>query len=226
MAFLISFILVLLLSGCEQIHYSGYNAEKGNMINMNGISYRSMPVTVWRPVSNQKTMVGTLRNFENNGQTYNLFTYVADENKIFLMQKEEGSRTIEIFYYRDDIVLPTYDISGIDSIGFGNWNDTEYTNIIKEPKTIEKLFNIKGDTNINDSPGYLPVFWLELMNSKYSGIGIGLIVYAKENTYWIEVKNDFNYNAAEIPQSILEEIAGKKLPTASEYIASQQKTGE
>lgn len=122
---------------------------------------------------------------------------------------ETGTR----YYYRDDIQLPVYDRNGIDMVGFQGRDETDFSNIIYDSDTIDKLFDLK-----NKSQKELVQLWyfctIEFMNSDFKGIGIKAPVALKDNKFWITFEGDNFYS--EISQDLLEEIAGKKLPTPEE----------
>ncbi len=162
-----------------------------------------------------------------------------DERRIYL-----------VYYYRADISLPSFDRTGIDELAFAPYSqfNYEFMPVTKDTEIINKLFAVVNDNaGKQELSGYYQYYFATLwcMNSGFPGIGIALPVYAYDQDYWVlinysesisekwkpnwdwlpeESKESETPVYAKIPQQLLEQIAGEKLPTASEYIASKQKT--
>ncbi len=226
---LIALIVLFAMAGCSVpvYNYLGEDPDKGGMIDVNGVIYKSLPETPWRPINYNTTLIGIL-NFPGEKEKAKIYTFNEDINKIFIMQTLDKETFFDEpapqnYHYREDIALPPYDSSGIDKIGFKQGDETKYIDINNNKETIKKLFDIKINAQKTDIVGLGLVYFLELMNSNLQGIGINLPVYEKDNTYWVLF--DRNNHIAPISQDLLEEIAGKKLPTASE-VESKWKTGE
>ena len=148
-----------------------------------------------------------------------IYVFNGDTGRIFVEGIAQSPNQIFQYYYRADVDLPPFDATGIDTVGvFEDIAEQEFTTIINDRSIIEKLFqnfeNTGNKTEINVKGDF--VFDIYFMNSRFDGIGIGCEVIADNRAYWIYYQ-DGSYT--ELPQDLLEQIAGKKMTTASEYIA-------
>ena len=90
----------------------------------------------------------------------------------------------------------------------------------KEYSAVKNELTIEGELKYQKY-----CYTIFLMNSNFPGISIQLPVYViDDDKYMINMAYDGKYRG--ISQDLIEQIAGQKLPTASEYIASQQKTAD
>lgn len=236
----------------EDFKYLGVNADMGPMFEVEGIKYRYLPETFWQPINYATdTYLGKVYSDKNiypaDSEFYIYNFEKKDVNKIFVIlqgRKDHWYDDMErprVYYYRADIKLPPFDRSGIDEVGYEYWGQEGIKNIVSDPVAVDKLFDVISTASNNQDfewKNLYTVALLWLMNSNFPGIGIYMRVYAYGQDYWIEIeppqrsyrgswsvtKNLYNPDTvyAKIPQELLEQIAGKKLPTASEYIASQQ----
>jgi hypothetical protein len=238
----------------EDFKYLGENAEMGPMFEVGGITYRYLPETFWVPIIHKTDKylgkVFSDKNIYPGGWEFYIYNFEKkDVNKIFVILKgrkehwyDDADRPV-VYYYRADITLPPFDRTGIDKVGYEYWDQDGIKSIVGDSGVVDKLFDVISTASNNqdfDLDNRYGVALLWFMNSNFPGIGIYSHVYACGQDYWIEIKPpirlfhdswsvvenikipDTVY--AKIPQELLEQFAGKKLPTASEYIASQQKT--
>lgn len=131
---------------------------------------------------------------------------------------------ITVYYYRADIELPPFDRTGIDEVGYEN-DCHKVRQIVKNADTVNELFDaINNGPHSRDIDEYYYYYKGQIwcMNSNFPGIGIELPIFIYDQDYWIEIASPDGSFYARIPQGLLETIVGEKLPTASEYIASQR----
>jgi len=203
-------LLLFVITGCTQYDYLGHSEEKGNMIDIGGVLYRSLPKTLWRPNAGDSVLIGYFRYVD--GEKINLYAFTADTKHMLLWDDPPGMERIRTYYYRDDIALPSYDSNGIDIIGFIGREENKLSNVTDNKDTIEKLFNLKKNAPREEMAGVGVGGFstIQCMNSDFQGIAIDASVCLKDNKYWVEFGDEWYYGY-EISQDLLEEIAGKKL---------------
>ena len=214
--------MLFVLAGCVKYDYLGYSEEKGNTYDINGIVYRQLPETIWRPINYQKIFLGTIDYNEIDGTDMKskLYMFAFDAKKIFLVQEFEkfsfGEGLADGYYYRDDIEMPSFDSNGIDRIGVMNDNGVLFIHTVEDPSIIEEVLQVIHESDKGDMNWASRDFLYELyfMNSQYEGIGIHASIAASEGYYWIL---DEELRTFLIPQTLVEKIVGKSLPPASEY---------
>lgn len=228
----INFILVLLLcvllSGCAAfmpVYNLQYSDKNGYTIDVFGVTYREMQEFDWRPIFQDDVLVGSQKNLDGGNTGILVYMSRADEKKVFVITKTSkflfNNGVADSYYSRSDIILPPYDSNGIDMIGFKKINENEYKTI-QDKKIIKQLLDLKKITQNNPDLDYVDTIHnMQFMNSNYPGIGIPIKIELSKTSYWVAF-NDF-YSRVPIAQNLLESIVGEKLPTPSEYIASQQK---
>ena len=214
-------ILIFLLASCKETvpEYKdlGRNPQMGDMIEVNGIIYRTLPNTEWRPLWIGLKLVALNKEGDRDS---NVYMFTEETRQIFVMQQYSDDDFIsdmnfrENYYYREDVTLPPYDRSGIDMLGIEK--EGLYSNYVftQNKALIDQVFILKNKAYKPTKWGFDFVYDLQLMNSNYPGIGIDASIYQKEQKYWIV----FNVEdiVAVIPQDILEQIVGEKLPPPSE----------
>ncbi len=219
--FLFVLLLLFVLAGCEKLpayNFLGKDPVKGNLIEVNGAIYRSQPETAWRPLPTGLKLIGENQFSSGNNLKSHISMFIGDLDRIFVMETFSNNEMFreafkENYYYREDVKLPPYDRSGVNMLGFkkvGSFSKYVFT---QNKESIDKIFELKDNALIASEGGFDSVYELQLMNSNYTGIGIKVIVYQKNNTYWIF----FNEFMSPISQEFLEQIAGEKLPEASGY---------
>ena len=140
------------------------------------------------------------------------------------MMYDGNSRHMKFLFYKSNLELPAFERANVDEICYekgGQWfGNREMQNFSRNQKIIDELFNLtdpaKGQTH---EAGYKYFGYIYCMDDSFPGICNSIAVYAQQNEYMINMGDDNTW--FEIPQDLLEQIAGEKLPTASEYIASQ-----
>lgn len=149
--------------------------------------------------------------------------FVITRVSYFLIDNEIADN----YYARADIALPTFDRSGIDALALVDQEKKQYK-VVTDKNLLDKLWDTleSNEKKNEDSGNFFPSeqeLWF--MNSNFPGISIQLPVYViDDDKYMINMAYDGKYRG--ISQDLIEQIAGQKLPTASEYIASQQKTAD
>ena len=211
--------LILVLTACENLpEYKemGEDPLKGNMIEVNGIVYRTLPVTDWRPIWIK--MKAVAKNKEYDRDSY-IFMEPEDTGQIFIMQQYSDDEFScmnyrENYYYREDVSLPPYDRSGIDMLGIEKEGSFSNYVFIQNKELIDQVFILKNKAYKPTKGGFDVLYDLQLMNSNYPGIGIDASICQKEQKYWIIFTVEDI--VAVIPQDILEQIVREKLPPPSE----------
>lgn len=213
-------LFVLILAGCENVHQYKVlptDPQKGEMIEVDGVRYRTLPETVWRPLDGLELVT----QIKGDGWESDICMYTLDAGHIFVMdQLNETNHFRDVtfspkYYYREDITLPTYDRNGVDMLGFKKEGLFSNYVFIQNKELTDKIFELKDQSKkINIEGAFDFVYYLQLMNSNYPGIGIKATVYQKNKTYWIFF-NDDDSTVSPISQDLLEQIAGEKLPVAS-----------
>jgi hypothetical protein len=234
---------------CEDFKYLGESVDTGPIFEVGGNTYCYLPETFWIPFeAGKSTYLGWVYTEENiypGGYYIDIYSHDAD-NKMFVTlytaekQPLFGETTVHVTYHRSDVKLPPFDRTGINKVGFVKEGEWEEKKFIQDKDIIDKLFDsidsVSQGFNIYKSAS---IGSIVCMNSNYPGIVIEVPVYAYVQDYWLMIKPpERGYNGwsvidnikqpetvyAKVPQELLEQIAGQKLPTPSEYIASQQKT--
>jgi hypothetical protein len=237
----LNILLLFIFTGCSSLPKYEIQGDfnEGLNVNVGGVIYssgRGTPVnsgTIWEPNNEyKKTLIGEDKNY-SYGKFY---SFNEDSKKIFLVEKFD-KEFFSIFsegfgdfnFKRTDIQLPAYDLNGIDKVGIANtdipdYKDYKFINISSDRQTIEKILALKNEPAIEGKTKYYKYcYTIFLMNSNFPGISIQLPVYlTSEDSYMVNMIYDGKDRG--ISQDLLEQIAGQKLPTPSEYIASQQKT--
>lgn len=224
--------LAFLLMGCskqiayKEYRYIGENKENGYMIEVDGIPYRQLPEIPWYNLPDGETInLGTVASIIGApGDKTNLYRSVKDANRIFITMYDGNSTHMKLSFYRSDLELPVFGRANVDEICYekgGQWfGNRKMQNFIRDQKIIDDLFNLtdpaKGQSPEADSKYFGYIY---CMNDSFPGICNSIPVYAQQNKYLINMGDDNTW--FEIPQYLLEQIADEKLPTASEYIASQ-----
>ncbi len=202
---------------CPDYKYLGVNREMGQMFEVNGISYRYLPISSWMPLpSNGDKYLGSADNPFSIRDNYNvypaydkfdIYNFNGDVKKIFVELRsaeqepfiDDGLITALVYYYRTDMTLPTFDRIGIDEVGYETYEQTysqhQIKPVLRSTGTVNKLFDVIDTAT--DSQGfnreysyYFSTLWC--MNSNFPGIGIELPVYAYNQNYWVLV----NYSAS------------------------------
>lgn len=245
MLFLIIGILVLVLIILTIIPirwvYPGYerlgsSKEMGNMFKLDGIIYRNLPATLWLPIP------GIPYKYIGSADKLDFYSFEdSDTKKIFIeirFQKEHWYDDVvsaPAYSYRADVTLPSFDRKGIDEIEYTVNKGSSFEGIkpvIRNADLVNSLFDVletasnSGEYTGKDNYYLCSIF---CMNSSFQAIGIELTVYAYGQDYWVLIDTPERPRLhptiyAKIPRDLLEQIAGQKLPTPSEYIASKQKT--
>ena len=225
----ISLICVLLsiLCGCNLKAYSLLdNDEDGCMFDVDGIIYRTNPIIPWEPIShNHTTMIG-VTSIPSGGPQYGIYTYEGDTDRLFLYGKEQSADPSYFQCYRDDIVLPAFERRSIDSVMIGRNILDEQVNLITDAQTIDKLFDIlKTYPKEKLNGDFHSVYDINFMNDKFNGVAVTKIIVAREGKYWIYGwdTTHLQYEYFELSQAFLEELAGKQMPSASDYISQFEK---
>ena len=138
---------------CEDFTYLGENVEMGPMFRVDGITYRYLPETFWRPVSGAEKYLGNVFSESDvypGGKDFYIENFETnDTNKIFVVlngRKEHWYDDMNrpmVYYYRADISLPPFDRAGINKIGYeknGQWFD-EIKPITQDTSIIDRLFD-------------------------------------------------------------------------------------
>lgn len=214
------FILAILLASCKEAlpEYKdlGRDPQMGDMLEVNGVKYRTLPNTYWRPLWTGLKQVALNNEGDRESDVY-MFT--EDTKQIFVMQQYSDNDIFrdvnysQNFFYREDITLPPYDRSGIDTLGFRKEDAKEYKKI-QNKELIDQVFILKSKARKTIEWGFGAAYEMKLINSNYPGIGIDASIYQKEHKYWIIF--DVEDIVAVIPQETLEQIAGEKLPSPKE----------
>jgi hypothetical protein len=229
---LVSLICVLLslLCGCNLKAYSlldSTDENGGYMLDVDGIIYRTNPIIPWKPNRyNKTTMIGVTSIPSGGPQQYGIYTYEGDTDRIFLICKEQSADPSNFYCYRDDIILPAFERRSIDSVMIGRNILDEQVNLITDAQTIDKLFDILKTYPKEKLNGHFySVYDINFMNEKFNGVAVTKIIVAGEGKYWI-----YGWNTArlrdeyfELSQAFLEELAGKQMPSASDYISQFEK---
>ncbi|MPN18688.1 hypothetical protein SDC9_166051 [bioreactor metagenome] len=170
-----------------------------------------------------------MKNYKFSG-SYVLYTFNEDIEHVFVMTKDKHSMAYtDTYYYKDDVDLPEFDIKNIEFNGFGSiefMDDEDSINTTYDRELIDTyLANIMSGDQIHRlnaelaDTGRLNAelagtnYHLVLLSTEYPGIGIDQSVYACRGKFWVTFKGSI---LIEMPQDILEKIAGRQLPTASE----------
>jgi hypothetical protein len=216
-------IMLAALNGCARPAYQLYHDdEKGYYLDVDGVIYRSLPEVPWEPITYDLQQIGTIIGTDGeNDKYYKLCSFKGDVNQIFLrgiydkIPFYDENIASEYYYRRDDVEMPPFDSSGIDVIRIEHWGNRSINKIVQEPEVIAEVIDVlNGDEkyNIVYSDEAQHLYKMYFMNSQYEGIAIYTSIVADKGIYWI---SDGEYYDYPIPQSLLEEITGEMLPTAS-----------
>jgi len=223
--------MLFVLVGCVNYDYLGSNEERGRTYDINGIVYRQLPETPWRPINHQEIFLGKIDHNETTGRDLKskLYMFAFDVKKIFLVEEfdtvsifdvifdlDTSEPPADVYYYRDDIELPSFDSNGIDRIGVMNDNGVLFIHTVEDQSIIEEVLQVIHESDEGDMNWTSREFLYELyfMSSQYEGIGIHASIAASEGYYWIL---DEELRTFLIPQTLVEKIVGKSLPPASVY---------
>jgi len=232
---LISLVLILLLSitACTlypKYEWPTYDDELGEVLDIDGVVYRTLPETNWEPISNSSKVRKTGKLGSKNS-SYGIFTYTSDVNRIFIYT-ENDSLFADVrhakLYYRKDIDLPELNIQNVDEIYFKKWgtsSNSPYDSIVTDKQIIEDTINRISSGSQQLVTGGITLGFFDFVNNDYEGISIGFTARASQNKYWlITTSSPFanNRTCTEISQELLEKLVGEELPTAKEYLEQQQ----
>lgn len=223
--FVITLICALLLAlfGCslKVYKYLGDSDEKGILLDVEGVTYRSKPNTPWRPNIFNAKMIG-VANIPGRGLQSGIYTCEGDTDRLFVIAIDETENKDISYYYRDDTTLPDFNRNNIDTLIIGNNITMQEQNIITDPQKINKVFALFNMPAMQPLKGSIDLYDMNFMNSQYKGIAVHEFITAMDGEYWI-VNWSTGNEMYRLPQDLLEELVSKKMPTASEYIASHKK---
>ena len=231
-------IAVMLLSIPACTFYPDYewptwDEEYGEVLDIDGIVYRTLPETLWRPSTSDHSAI-KIGKLGSKDSSYGVFTYESDTDRIFVFT-EDDSFFADVrhkrFFYRKDVDLPEFLEENITCIAYKKWGDRSgegsFNNSIEDRQLIEDVFTSFKTPTKQSSVGRVESSTLRLLyftNSDYKGICIVLSASAYENKYWISIDNT-GMKYAEVSQELMEKLVGEELPTAKEYL-EQQTSGE
>ena len=196
--------------------------EFGEMIDIDGVAYRELPMTMWRPdIYNQERFkIGRLKGPDI---TFSVYAYGLDIERVFINYEREGFVDADTsrWLYRKDIELPEFSAENVSSISFSKWGNhskTEpFNNTVTDPQVIDEYFRTHEKAAERSGGGNIPLGTLYLSNAEYQSLCVIMKAGAYEGKYWIS----FNISRsvyAEAPQDLMEKLVGEKLPPAEEFI--------
>ena len=216
-------LLLLILAGCSPLPKYDVqgSVDDGLVINVEGVIYKTEPGVLglggdWEPNNLYDTeLIGE----NENDSSARFYVFNGETKRIFIVERFSSppfsfEKLGDFYFRRTDVQLPAYDTTGINEIGISG-EDDKIINISNDRQTIEKMLALlEGPREQIQRANLLGVIYnVLLMNSDYPGISIPL---------YVEATNDrFIINERVVPQNLLEQIAGKKLPAPSEIAASR-----
>jgi len=195
--------------------------ELGYVLDIDGMVYRTLPETLWKPdeYNYDSVKVGKL---DSKNNSFGIYAFESDVDRIFIKRiyDKPASHTPVDWFYRADIDLPGFNASNTNSLSFsqkGNHTKEEpFNNIVTDKKTINAVFDSLDYASERPEVGNRIVGILYLNNSTYKGICVVVWAIAYEDKYWLSIR-DGGRMYAEIPHELMEEIVGEKMPPANEY---------